>query len=175
MRLGYFMMPLHPPGSDLAETLEHDLRQVERLDRLGFSEAYIGEHFTAEWENIPAPDLFIAAALQRTERIKLATELGRTDTGKTLYLLDEPTTGLHFDDVRKLLHVTNRLVNLGNTVIVIEHNLDVMKSADWLIDLGPEGGAAGGYVLAEGPPEAIAEQPDNETGRFLRTALQAKK
>ena len=73
MRLGYFMMPLHPPGSDLAETLEHDLRQVERLDRLGFSEAYIGEHFTAEWENIPAPDLFIAAALQRTERIKLAT------------------------------------------------------------------------------------------------------
>jgi excinuclease ABC subunit A len=105
------------------------------------------------------------------QRIKLATELGRTDTGNTLYLLDEPTTGLHFDDIRKLLHVLNRLVNLGNTVIVIEHNLDVMKSADWIIDLGPEGGAAGGYVLAEGPPEAIGALAENETGRFLRIAL----
>jgi excinuclease ABC subunit A len=105
------------------------------------------------------------------QRIKLATELGRTATGSTLYLLDEPTTGLHFDDVLKLLHVLNRLVNLGNTVIVIEHNIDVMKSADWIIDLGPEGGAAGGHVLAEGPPETVAAIAGNETGRYLRAAL----
>jgi excinuclease ABC subunit A len=105
------------------------------------------------------------------QRIKLATELSRVQTGKTLYLLDEPTTGLHFDDVRKLLDVLQRLVDLGNTVVVIEHNLDVIKSADWLIDLGPEGGAAGGEVVAVGPPEAIAALEGNATGRFLRPVL----
>ena len=102
------------------------------------------------------------------QRIKLAAELGRADTGSTLYILDEPTTGLHFDDVRKLLDVLQRLVDRGNTVIVIEHHLDVIKSADWLIDLGPEGGACGGYLLAEGTPEEIAALEGNETGRWLR-------
>ncbi len=102
------------------------------------------------------------------QRIKLATELSRSDTGKTLYILDEPTTGLHFDDIRRLLAVLGRLVDLGNTVLVIEHNLDVIKSADWLIDLGPEGGAAGGQLLAAGTPEEIAALEDNATGRFLR-------
>ncbi len=86
------------------------------------------------------------------QRIKLATELARVDTGNTLYVFDEPTTGLHFDDVRRLLEVLQRLVDLGNTVIVIEHNLDVMKTADWIIDLGPEGGEAGGYIVASGTP-----------------------
>jgi len=105
------------------------------------------------------------------QRVKLATELGRVETGKTLYLLDEPTTGLHFDDVRKLLRVLDRLVDLGNTVVVIEHNLDVIKTADWIIDLGPEGGQSGGEVVAAGTPEQIARIHGNHTGRFLRAVL----
>jgi excinuclease ABC subunit A len=105
------------------------------------------------------------------QRIKLASELARVDTGNTLYLLDEPTTGLHFDDIRRLLAVLLRLVDRGNTVIVIEHNLDVIKSADWVIDLGPEGGAAGGTIVGEGTPEQIASLEDNHTGRFLRELL----
>ena len=102
------------------------------------------------------------------QRIKLAAELGRVDTGKTLYLLDEPTTGLHFVDVQRLLGVLHQLVDKGNTVIVIEHNLDVMKAADWLVDLGPEGGQAGGRLVAEGTPEQVAAVPDSFTGRALR-------
>ena len=105
------------------------------------------------------------------QRIKLATELSRSDTGKTLYVLDEPTTGLHFEDIRRLLSVLARLVDLGNTVVVIEHQMDVIKCADWIIDLGPEGGEAGGHVLASGMPEQIAALADNDTGRFLRDAL----
>ena len=105
------------------------------------------------------------------QRIKLATELARVDTGNTLYILDEPTTGLHFDDIRKLLAVLNRLVELGNTVLVIEHNLDVMKTADWIIDLGPEGGDAGGYVVATGTPEEVAALAGNWTGEYLRPLL----
>jgi excinuclease ABC subunit A len=105
------------------------------------------------------------------QRIKLATELSRVDTGKTVYILDEPTTGLHFDDIRKLLAVLGRLVDLGNTVLVIEHNLDVMKTADWIIDLGPEGGEGGGQVVATGTPEEIAALDGNYTGEFLRAAL----
>ena len=102
------------------------------------------------------------------QRIKLATELGRKATGKTLYILDEPTTGLHFDDVKKLLDVLHRLVEAGNTVVVIEHNLDVIKTADWIIDLGPEGGDRGGRVVAEGTPEMVAAHPESPTGAFLR-------
>jgi excinuclease ABC subunit A len=105
------------------------------------------------------------------QRIKLATELSRVDTGKTLYILDEPTTGLHFDDVRKLLAVLARLVDLGNTVLVIEHHLDVIKSADWIIDLGPEGGQAGGQIVASGTPEQIAAIEGNATGRYLSAVL----
>jgi excinuclease ABC subunit A len=105
------------------------------------------------------------------QRVKLATELSRRDTGRTLYILDEPTTGLHFEDVRLLLHVLHRLVERGNTVIVIEHNLEVVKTADWVIDLGPEGGAGGGAVVAEGTPEAVAANPVSHTGRFLSDVL----
>jgi len=105
------------------------------------------------------------------QRVKLATELQRRSTGRTIYVLDEPTTGLHFEDVRKLLLVLNRLVDTGNTVIVIEHNLDVIKSADWVIDLGPEGGSGGGLVVAEGRPEEIAKNSKSYTGKFLLESL----
>jgi len=105
------------------------------------------------------------------QRVKLATELQRRSTGKTIYVLDEPTTGLHFEDVRKLLLVLNGLVEKGNTVIVIEHNLDVIRCADWVIDLGPEGGSGGGLVVAQGTPEKIAKSPDSHTGKFLGELL----
>jgi len=105
------------------------------------------------------------------QRVKLARELSRRATGRTLYVLDEPTTGLHPEDVRRLLDVLHRLVDAGNTVVVIEHNLDVIKTADWIIDLGPEGGEEGGEVIAEGPPEEIADHPRSYTGKFLRRAL----
>ena len=104
------------------------------------------------------------------QRVKLAKELGRRSTGRTLYILDEPTTGLHFDDIRRLLDVLGRLVDAGNTVVVIEHNLDVIKSADHIIDLGPEGGDRGGLVVAEGTPEEVAAS-GTHTGRFLREVL----
>ncbi len=107
------------------------------------------------------------------QRVKLAAELSKTATGKTLYILDEPTTGLHFEDVRVLLGVLHRLVDRGNTVVVIEHNLHVVKTADWILDLGPEGGEGGGRIVAEGPPEAVARVEGSHTGRFLRPLLQA--
>jgi excinuclease ABC subunit A len=105
------------------------------------------------------------------QRVKLATELAKRSTGHTIYLLDEPTTGLHFEDVRRLLTVLSRLVDQGNTVLVIEHSLDVIKTADWIIDLGPEGGSGGGTVVAEGPPEQIATVAASHTGRFLARVL----
>jgi len=101
------------------------------------------------------------------QRIKLAKELSKRDTGQTLYILDEPTTGLHFHDIRQLLHVLHRLRDHGNSVVVIEHNLDVIKTADWVIDLGPEGGDRGGEVIATGTPEQLASIPGSHTGHFL--------
>jgi excinuclease ABC subunit A len=105
------------------------------------------------------------------QRIKLATELSKRATGRTFYVLDEPTTGLHFADIHKLLDVLQRLVNVGNTVLVIEHNLDVIKTADHLIDLGPEGGDRGGTIVATGTPEAIAAVPGSYTGHYLKAVL----
>ena len=103
--------------------------------------------------------------------MKLSSELSKVATGSTLYILDEPTTGLHFADVQRLLDVLGRLVDVGNTVVVIEHNLDVIKSADYVIDLGPEGGAGGGRIVASGTPEEVANKPDSATGRFLSVLL----
>jgi excinuclease ABC subunit A len=134
-------------------------RYMETLMDVGLGYVRLGQ---------PAPTLSGGEA----QRVKLATELAKRSTGHTIYLLDEPTTGLHFDDVRRLLTVLSRLVDQGNTVLVIEHNLDVIKTADWLVDLGPEGGSGGGMVVAEGPPEHVATVEASHTGRFLRELLQ---
>jgi excinuclease ABC subunit A len=117
----------------------------------------------------PAPTLSGGEA----QRVKLAAELQRRSTGRTAYVLDEPTTGLHAEDIRKLLGVLTRLVDAGNTVIVIEHNLDVIKTADWIIDLGPEGGSRGGSVLAAGTPEQVAQVEESYTGQYLAKLLDA--
>jgi excinuclease ABC subunit A len=108
------------------------------------------------------------------QRVKLATELSRRATGRTVYVLDEPTTGLHMADVEKLLQVLHRLVDTGNTVIVIEHNLDVIKTADWIVDLGPEGGDRGGFVIGEGTPEEIAANSASATGEYLAHVLRGE-
>ena len=133
-------------------------RHLQTLSDVGLGYIKLGQ---------PAPTLSGGEA----QRVKLASELSRRATGRTFYILDEPTTGLHFDDVRKLLSVLDRLVDAGNTVVVIEHNLDVIKTADWIIDLGPEGGDAGGEVVAAGPPEEVARDPRSYTGRVLADVL----
>jgi excinuclease ABC subunit A len=106
------------------------------------------------------------------QRVKLALELSKRDTGRTLYILDEPTTGLHFADIALLLKVLHQLRDAGNTIVVIEHNLDVIKTADWLIDMGPEGGSGGGTVVGVGTPETLAENPNSFTGRYLKRLLE---
>ena len=108
------------------------------------------------------------------QRIKLATELSKRSTGKTIYILDEPTTGLHFADVHKLIEILQRLTDGGNTVVVIEHNLDVIKTADYIIDIGPEGGEKGGRIIAKGTPEKIAETEGSYTGTYIRKMLSQK-
>jgi excinuclease ABC subunit A len=133
-------------------------RHMQTLSDVGLGYIKLGQ---------PAPTLSGGEA----QRVKLASELSRRATGRTFYILDEPTTGLHFDDIRKLLSVLERLVSAGNTVVVIEHQLDVVKTADWIIDLGPEGGDGGGEVLAAGPPEEVAASPRSYTGQFLRPLL----
>ncbi|MEO0279265.1 MAG: excinuclease ABC subunit UvrA [candidate division WOR-3 bacterium] len=140
------------------ENIPQVKRKLELLMNVGLSYIKLGQ---------PATTLSGGEA----QRIKLAKELSKVATGKTLYILDEPTTGLHLDDIKKLLNVLKLLVNKGNTVIVIEHQLDVIKSADWIIDLGPEGGDKGGYIIVEGPPEKVAMCEESYTGKFLRKIL----
>jgi excinuclease ABC subunit A len=145
-------------GATFFENQPTIARHLTTLNDVGLGYVRLGQ---------PAPTLSGGEA----QRVKLASELGKRATGRTIYLLDEPTTGLHFEDVRRLLGVLARLVETGNTVLVIEHNLDVIKSADWVIDLGPEGGDGGGQVIAEGPPEHVAKTPGSHTGRFLAPLL----
>lgn len=133
-------------------------RKLETLNSVGLGYIKLGQ---------PATTLSGGEA----QRIKLASELSRRATGRTLYILDEPTTGLHFADVQKLLEVLNALVAMGNSVLIIEHNLDVIKSADWLIDLGPEGGSKGGTIIGAGTPEQISELADSHTGKYLKKLL----
>ncbi|HTW21814.1 MAG TPA: excinuclease ABC subunit UvrA [Mycobacteriales bacterium] len=136
-------------------------RHLETLVDVGLGYVRLGQ---------PAPTLSGGEA----QRVKLASELQKRSTGRTVYILDEPTTGLHFEDIRKLLGVLTRLVDAGNTVIVIEHNLDVIKTADWIVDMGPEGGSGGGTIVAEGSPEAVAAVAESHTGAFLRETLGAR-
>jgi len=159
-------------GKNIAEVLEMSVREamlhfsvhkdimriLQTLDDVGLGYIRLGQS---------SPTLSGGEA----QRIKLSRELCKVATGRTLYILDEPTTGLHFEDIRKLLVVLNRLVDAGNSVLVIEHNLDVIKSADWVIDLGPEGGAGGGRILAVGTPEQVAEEKESHTGRYLAHVL----
>ena len=134
--------------------------KLQMLQEVGLGYIHIGQ---------PATTLSGGEA----QRVKLSSELSRRATGRTLYILDEPTTGLHFDDVRKLLEVLHRLVDTGNTVLVIEHNLEVIKTADWIIDLGPEGGDKGGRVVAQGTPEEVAEVAASYTGQYLAPYLRS--
>jgi len=148
--------------ADALDFFEHQPRiktKLELLNDVGLGYIHLGQSATT-------------LSGGEAQRVKLATELAKRDTGRTLYILDEPTTGLHFEDVRLLLDVLHRLVDKGNTVVVIEHNLDVVKTADWVIDLGPEGGDAGGRVVAAGTPEAVARTKGSHTGQYLRKVLQ---
>ncbi|MBW3538112.1 excinuclease ABC subunit UvrA [Candidatus Parcubacteria bacterium] len=165
-------LEIHYKGKNIAQVLEMTVeeavkffenipairRKFETLDGVGLGYIHLGQAATT----------FSGGEAQR---IKLATELSRRSTGKTLYILDEPTTGLHFEDVKRLLGVLNALVDMGNSVLIIEHNLDVIKSSDWLIDLGPEGGSGGGQLIAEGTPEQVARVEGSHTGRYLQKAL----
>ena len=159
-------------GKNVAEVLD---MSIEEASRFFENQPNISRHLQTLVDvglgyvrlGQPAPTLSGGEA----QRVKLASELSKRGTGHTIYILDEPTTGLHFEDIRKLLGVLSRLVDQGNTVLVIEHNLDVIKSADWVIDLGPEGGDGGGMVLVEGSPEVVAKTPDSYTGQFLARVL----
>ena len=135
------------------------LRKIQTLYDVGLGYVKLGQ---------PSTELSGGEA----QRIKLATELSRKSTGKTIYILDEPTTGLHFADVHKLVEILHRLAEDGNTVVVIEHNLDVIKTADYIIDMGPEGGDGGGTVIAQGTPEEICRVPESYTGQFLKPYLE---
>ena len=142
----------------LFENIPQIKRQLQILTDVGLGYIRLGQ---------PAPTLSGGEA----QRVKLARELGKRPTGRTLYLLDEPTTGLHFDDINKLINVLNRLVEGGNTVVVVEHNMDVIKVADYVIDLGPEGGDKGGEVVATGTPEQVVSNGDSYTGKYLAEVL----
>jgi excinuclease ABC subunit A len=134
------------------------LRKIQTLSEVGLGYISLGQHATT-------------LSGGEAQRVKLATELSKRDTGKTLYILDEPTTGLHFQDISHLLDVLQKLVDKGNTVLVIEHNLDVIKSADYIVDLGPEGGEKGGKIIASGTPEEVSKSPNSYTGKFLKIEL----
>ncbi|MGH7094213.1 MAG: ATP-binding cassette domain-containing protein, partial [Stellaceae bacterium] len=145
-------------GADFFRAVPAIRDKLVTLQRVGLGYIHVGQ---------PATTLSGGEA----QRVKLAKELSRRATGRTLYILDEPTTGLHFEDVRKLLEVLHTLVETGNTVLVIEHNLEVIKTADWLIDLGPEGGDGGGHIVATGTPEDVAQNAESHTGEYLRPYL----
>lgn len=167
-------LEVHYKGKSISEVLDMPIeealsffeavpaiaRHLRTLNDVGLGYVRLGQ---------PAPTLSGGEA----QRVKLASELQKRSTGRTVYVLDEPTTGLHFEDISKLITVLSGLVDKGNTVIVIEHNLDVIKTADWIVDMGPEGGSGGGLVVAEGTPEEVAAVPTSHTGKFLRDVLGA--
>ncbi len=148
-------------AADLFKAVPAVRDKLETLKRVGLSYIHVGQQATT-------------LSGGEAQRIKLSKELCKRATGRTLYILDEPTTGLHFHDVAKLLDVLHELVDQGNTVVVIEHNLEVIKTADWIVDLGPEGGDAGGHVVAIGTPEEIAATRESYTGQYLKQVLKRR-
>ena len=168
-------LEIHYKGKSIADVLEMTIAEaldffsavpnvrakLQTLNDVGLGYVHLGQ---------PATTLSGGEA----QRVKLSTELSRRATGRTFYVLDEPTTGLHFADVEKLLQVLHRLVDAGNTVMVIEHNLDVIKTADWIVDLGPEGGDRGGQIIAEGTPEQVAKARGSATGEYLARVLRGE-
>jgi excinuclease ABC subunit A len=145
-------------GAELFKAVPAVREKLDTLTRVGLGYIKVGQQATT-------------LSGGEAQRVKLAKELSRRATGRTLYILDEPTTGLHFEDVRKLLEVLHELVASGNTMVVIEHNLDVIKTADWIIDLGPEGGETGGEIIAAGTPEDVAKVARSYTGQYLKSLL----
>ncbi|MDB0016565.1 excinuclease ABC subunit UvrA, partial [Alphaproteobacteria bacterium] len=145
-------------GVDYFKAVPSIREKLETMLRVGLGYVRIGQQATT-------------LSGGEAQRVKLSKELSRRATGRTIYILDEPTTGLHFHDIAKLLEVLQELVEQGNSVIVIEHNMDVIKTADWIIDLGPEGGDGGGYIVAEGTPEQVAKVTDSHTGSYLARVL----
>jgi excinuclease ABC subunit A len=143
---------------DFFENQPRILRRIQVLNDVGLGYISLGQHATT-------------LSGGEAQRVKLATELSKKDTGKTLYILDEPTTGLHFQDIQHLLDVLNRLVSKGNTVLIVEHNLDIIKVADHIIDLGPEGGSDGGNIIAHGTPEEVVKNTQSYTAHYLRSEL----
>jgi excinuclease ABC subunit A len=166
-------LDVHYKGRNIAEVLDMTVHQaLEFFDAVPVIKAKLQTLHDVGLDYIRLGQSATTLSGGEAQRVKLATELSRRATGRTLYILDEPTTGLHFADIEKLLEVLNRLVDAGNTVVIIEHNLDVIKTADWVIDLGPEGGDDGGHVVAVGTPEAMVRQAEKSyTGRFLKAAL----
>ena len=145
-------------GVEFFENHPKIVRKIKTLNDVGLGYISLGQHATT-------------LSGGEAQRVKLATELSKKDTGKTFYILDEPTTGLHFQDISHLLIVLNKLVDKGNTVLIIEHNMDVIKVADYLVDLGPEGGDAGGFIIATGTPEEVVLIEESDTARFLKEEL----
>ncbi|QTX04649.1 excinuclease ABC subunit UvrA [Agromyces archimandritae] len=167
-------LQVHYKGKDIAEVLEMPISEAaEFFEPISAIHRYLKTLVDVGLGYVQLGQSATTLSGGEAQRVKLATELQRRSNGRSIYVLDEPTTGLHFEDVRKLLKVLGKLVEKGNTVVVIEHNLDVIKSADWLIDLGPEGGSGGGTIVATGTPEEVAANPDSYTGRFLQEIFEA--
>jgi excinuclease ABC subunit A len=167
-RYNYETLSVHYNGSSIADLLEMPVSDVlQILENIPQVKQKLQTLVDVGLGYIHLGQSAVTLSGGEAQRIKLARELGKRQTGKTLYLLDEPTTGLHFDDVRKLLDVLHRLTDLGNTVIIIEHNLDVIRNADWILDLGPEGGEEGGRIVAQGTPEQVARVKKSYTGQAL--------
>ena len=145
-------------ATEFFEHIPSIYRKLKTLDSVGLGYITLGQQATT-------------LSGGEAQRVKLSEELAKRDTGNTLYILDEPTTGLHFQDIQHLIHVIERLVNKGNTVIIIEHNMDVIKVADHVIDIGPEGGGSGGIIIFEGTPEQLVKKPNNHTAKYLKEEM----
>lgn len=159
-------------GQNIAQVMEMTINQAARFfDRVAVIRNTLATLIETGLGYIKLGQAATTLSGGEAQRIKLARELSKRSTGRTIYILDEPTTGLHSDDIRRLLAVLDRLVDTGNTVVVIEHNLDVIKCADHIIDLGPEGGDKGGTIVAQGPPEEVAQNPRSHTGFYLAKTL----